>query len=113
MPIFDYLCRDCGLRFDVLQKAADPPPAACPTCGGAAIDKCLSAPGFRLKGKGWRRADAPAPTRRVRRIGHTLDSAPPHSHDPPAQDGARAPAAPSGAHSHGGPGHTHGDGHGH
>jgi putative FmdB family regulatory protein len=113
MPIFDYHCRACEQRFEVLQKADDPPPAACPACGGSAIDKCLSAPGFRLKGKGWRKAEAPAPKPRVRRVGHTLDSAPPHSHDAHPRDAARPAAAPPHGHSHGGPGHAHGDGHEH
>jgi putative FmdB family regulatory protein len=102
MPIFEFQCRSCGHRFDLLQKASDPPPGQCPQCRKAALEKCLSAPGFQLRGAGWRKGPA-KPVKeglqRVRRIGHTLDSAPPHRHDDSPRD-RHSLASPPGDHGH-------------
>jgi putative FmdB family regulatory protein len=117
MPIFEYQCQACQHRFDVLQKAGDPAPAACPECGKKRLEKCLSAPSFQLQGKGWRKPAKPqgnpgAP--RARKVGHMLDSAPPHSHDDPPPRDRRSPAAqpPGESHSHGAA-HSHGHPHDH
>jgi len=114
MPIFEFQCQACGHRFDVLQKAGAPAPAACPECARPGPEKCLSAPSFQLQGKDWRKpAKRSNPgTPRVRKMGHTLDSAPPHSHDdPPARERGRPEAqAPAGSH---GVGHSHGHSHDH
>ena len=57
MPIYGYVCRDCGHRFDVLQKISDEPLVHCPDCGEPTLQKELSAPKFRLKGGGWYETD--------------------------------------------------------
>lgn len=56
MPLYEYLCDDCGRRSEVLQKLGDPPLAACPHCGGA-VKKQVSASAFHLKGTGWYATD--------------------------------------------------------
>jgi putative FmdB family regulatory protein len=34
MPIFEYLCEDCGTKFEKLvRNAPDAPELACPSCG--------------------------------------------------------------------------------
>ncbi len=43
MPIYEYLCDDCGLKKEYLQKMTDAPVAQCPQCGGQHFQKCLSA----------------------------------------------------------------------
>ena len=43
--------------FDALQKMSDDPLVDCPDCGEASLQKALSAPKFRLKGKGWYETD--------------------------------------------------------
>lgn len=78
MPIFDYECRDCGHRFDTLQKAADPALTDCPACGHPALRKLLSAPSFHLKGSGWRNSKEQAPARKPR-MAHMLDRPTPHA----------------------------------
>lgn len=40
MPIFEYLCRDCGKRFEALVRGSDQP--ACPSCQGARLERQLS-----------------------------------------------------------------------
>ncbi|MDJ0926009.1 MAG: zinc ribbon domain-containing protein [Gammaproteobacteria bacterium] len=78
MPIFDYQCEACGHAFDVLQKQSEPPLTDCPACGQSALRKLLSAPGFQLKGKGWRNPQAEKPVHKTRR-GHMFDQAVPHA----------------------------------
>ena len=57
MPIYEYECRECGYRQDVLQKMSDPPLSDCPECNQAGLKKLVSAPHFRLKGSGWYETD--------------------------------------------------------
>ena len=57
MPIYQYLCQDCGASLEAIQKFSDAPLSACPECGEAALQKQLSAPAFRLKGGGWYETD--------------------------------------------------------
>jgi len=43
MPLYEYACRSCGARFEVLQRmGADSAGVICPKCGGAQVAKQLS-----------------------------------------------------------------------
>jgi putative FmdB family regulatory protein len=53
MPIYEYLCRSCGLEKEHLQKMSDAPIDKCPECGSNDYMKQISAAGFQLKGSGW------------------------------------------------------------
>jgi putative FmdB family regulatory protein len=57
MPIYEYACKKCDHSLDALQKIADAPLVDCPACGEPALKRLLSAPRFRLKGKGWYETD--------------------------------------------------------
>lgn len=57
MPIYEYRCAGCGYEMDKLQKISDPPLTDCPACGRTALQKLVSAAGFRLKGGGWYETD--------------------------------------------------------
>lgn len=57
MPIYGYACKACGHTLDALQKIADDPLVECPACGALELKRQLSAPRFRLKGKGWYETD--------------------------------------------------------
>ncbi len=57
MPIYGYLCKSCEHSFDALQKMSAPVLEDCPECGEPSLRKLLSAPKFRLKGKGWYETD--------------------------------------------------------
>jgi putative FmdB family regulatory protein len=57
MPIYGYECTSCDHAFDALQKMSDPRLVDCPDCGESRLRKQLSAPKFRLKGKGWYETD--------------------------------------------------------
>jgi putative FmdB family regulatory protein len=43
MPIYEYRCRDCGERTEVLVRPGTTA-ANCPTCGSPLLDKLVSAP---------------------------------------------------------------------
>ncbi len=57
MPIYEYACKKCGHTLDELQKMSDDPLLDCPECGEPQLKKLISAPRFRLKGKGWYETD--------------------------------------------------------
>lgn len=52
MPIYEYECRQCGKRTELLQRMDDAPMATCPECGGE-VRKLISAPAVQFKGSGW------------------------------------------------------------
>jgi putative FmdB family regulatory protein len=41
MPIFEYVCRECNQRFELLVQGSAVP--ACPSCKATALDKQFSA----------------------------------------------------------------------
>ena len=57
MPIYEYVCSDCGHELEKLQKISDAPLRDCPDCENPALKKKISAPGFRLSGSGWYETD--------------------------------------------------------
>ncbi|MFT3931665.1 MAG: zinc ribbon domain-containing protein [Spongiibacteraceae bacterium] len=57
MPIYEYRCEACQHELEALQKLSDDPLKKCPKCGADALQKQVSAAGFRLKGGGWYETD--------------------------------------------------------
>jgi len=57
MPIYEYVCIDCGHEFDALQKLSDAVLISCPACDKDSLKKKISAAGFRLSGSGWYETD--------------------------------------------------------
>jgi putative FmdB family regulatory protein len=57
MPIYEYRCDACGHELEAIHKMSDAPLTDCPECGKAALQKKISAAGFRLKGGGWYETD--------------------------------------------------------
>jgi putative FmdB family regulatory protein len=57
MPIYEYRCEACGHELEAMHKMSDAPLTDCPECGKAALQKKISAAGFRLKGGGWYETD--------------------------------------------------------
>ena len=55
MPIHDFRCRGCGHEFEALTRPQDPP-AACPACKSADLEKLLS--GFAVSSAESRAASA-------------------------------------------------------
>jgi putative FmdB family regulatory protein len=56
MPLYEYQCRDCNERSEVLQNLSDPPYTHCEKCGGE-MKKLHSAPAIQFKGSGFYKTD--------------------------------------------------------
>ena len=57
MPFYEYQCKNCGHELEAMQKVSDTPLKKCPHCGKSQLQRLMSAPVFRLKGKGWYETD--------------------------------------------------------
>jgi putative FmdB family regulatory protein len=58
MPNYEYLCKNCGHRFEQIRKFSDKQLRKCPECGGL-IEQVISAPAVQFKGSGWYVTDYP------------------------------------------------------
>ncbi|MDQ3282947.1 MAG: FmdB family transcriptional regulator [Acidobacteriota bacterium] len=56
MPIYEYQCKECSERHEIIQKLSDPPLEHCPKCGGA-MKKLISSPAIQFKGSGFYKTD--------------------------------------------------------
>ena len=52
MPVYEYECEHCQVRFERLQRMADAPLAVCPECGGH-IHRVMQPVGVIFKGSGF------------------------------------------------------------
>ena len=53
MPIYEYVCGSCGAKQEHIHKISDPKPP-CEACGADALDRQITAAGFRFRGSaGW------------------------------------------------------------
>jgi putative FmdB family regulatory protein len=57
VPIYDYVCGNCGERTEVMHPVHAPGPDSCLVCGGP-LRKALSPPAIVFKGSGWAKKDA-------------------------------------------------------
>lgn len=85
MPIYEFECGACGHRFDRLQRLSDPDPRDCPECGRAELNRCVTAPAFRLAGSGWYETDFKKDGDTKRNLAHKDDA--------PKKDAAKTESA--------------------
>ncbi len=52
MPLYEYQCTVCGLRFERRQHFDDPPIQTCPECGGKVV-RLIQPAGVIFKGSGF------------------------------------------------------------
>jgi putative FmdB family regulatory protein len=52
MPLYEYQCQHCSVRFERIEKASALKDGRCPECGGDA-HRLISAPALQFKGSGW------------------------------------------------------------
>lgn len=64
MPIYEYVCDDCGHELEALQGISDDVLTECPACRQTALRRKISAAAFRLKGGGWYETDFKKDNRR-------------------------------------------------
>jgi len=57
MPIYEYICNDCGKTFEAIQKFSDKPLKKCVHCASNKVEKLISQSSFVLKGSGWYATD--------------------------------------------------------
>lgn len=95
MPLYEYECRQCGRRFEKMQKFSDEPEKTCEACGGL-VERLISAPAIQFKGTGWyvtdyarKSASDPAAGN-----GKADQSKPEKSSDKPAKSETKTPTEP-------------------
>jgi putative FmdB family regulatory protein len=52
MPLYEYQCQECGLRFERIEKASALKDGHCPECQGVA-HRLIGTPALQFKGSGW------------------------------------------------------------
>ena len=58
MPIYDYLCSNCGQTTEVIHGIDAPAPRFCPACGAeGTLRKAFATPAVHFKGSGWAKKD--------------------------------------------------------
>lgn len=57
MPTYEYACKACGERLEVVQSFSDAPLTECPACGGD-LRKVFSPVGIAFKGSGFYKTDS-------------------------------------------------------
>jgi len=90
MPIYEYQCKACNEKVEVLQKMDDKPIRKCPECGKNQLVKLVSAAAFRLKGSGWYETDFKSGNKKNLHANET-------GSDKSSGSGADKPAADQGA----------------
>jgi len=56
MPIYEYQCKACNERHEIIQKISEAPLTHCPKCGGE-MKKLISSPAIQFKGSGFYKTD--------------------------------------------------------
>lgn len=57
MPTYEYACKSCGHRLEVVQKFTDDPLTECPECAGP-LRKVFGNVGITFKGSGFYKTDS-------------------------------------------------------
>ncbi len=58
MPIYDYLCSNCGVKTEFIHGIDAPGPKFCPSCGAeGTLRKAFATPAVHFKGSGWAKKD--------------------------------------------------------
>ncbi len=52
MPLYEYQCQECGLRFERRQTFTEDPVKTCPECGGPVV-RLIQPAGIIFKGSGF------------------------------------------------------------
>lgn len=62
MPVYEYVCKQCGNHTEVAQSFKDEPLTVCSVCGGS-LRKVFNSIGIVLKGSGFYRTDSRMPAK--------------------------------------------------
>ena len=53
MPMYEYICNNCGYENEIIQKYSEARLSTCPQCNKDTFIRKTSLPSFHLKGGGW------------------------------------------------------------
>ena len=53
MPIYEFVCQQCGHEFERIQSFSDTSTPVCPHCAAVEVDRQVSRPAIHFKGSGW------------------------------------------------------------
>ena len=53
MPIYEFVCQDCGHEFERIQSWSDTTTPTCTACMGTHVLRSVSRPAVHFKGSGW------------------------------------------------------------
>lgn len=53
MPIYEFVCRECGTHFEQMQSFSATSMPSCPACSSHHVSRLLSRPAIHFKGSGW------------------------------------------------------------
>ena len=71
MPIYEYECESCGIRFERLQSMKEIPFTECPECGGRVHRLVSGGAGFIFKGAGQGRIGGHSDSCSLENLGRT------------------------------------------
>ena len=82
MPVYEYQCLDCGIRFERRQSVKDDPIKVCPECDGQAR-KLIHPVGIIFKGSGFYVTDSRKSQSAVKPAGTSVETSPGGNGDKP------------------------------
>jgi len=53
VPIYEFICHNCGAEFERLVSFSDNSSVNCPSCQGTQVQRQLGLPAIHFKGSGW------------------------------------------------------------
>ncbi len=53
MPIYEFVCQDCGHEFELIQSFSDNSTPQCPVCHSEQVMRRVGRPAIHFKGSGW------------------------------------------------------------
>ena len=53
MPIYEFVCQDCGHEFELIQSFSDNAAPQCPICHSEQVMRRVGRPAIHFKGSGW------------------------------------------------------------
>jgi putative FmdB family regulatory protein len=94
MPVYEYLCQACGLRFEKVQSFNAAPLTDCPNCGGS-VQRVIQPVGVIFKGSGFYVTDNRGKSSTMPSTKRDGDKGTTASSESPAGDSVTASAAKS------------------
>lgn len=94
MPVYEYLCQVCGLRFEKVQSFSAAPLTQCPNCEGA-VQRVIQPVGVIFKGSGFYVTDNRGKSSTMPSAKRDGDKAAASAAESPASDAAKVSTAKS------------------